>query len=81
MLLYGSPLRDGDKHIYDNLPLLVVGGGGGTIKGDRHLVYAPGTTPMTNLQFTMLQKLGVPVDRFGDSTGHAEGAVRAGVAQ
>ena len=43
--------------------------GGGTIKGDRHLVYASGTTPMTNLQFTMLQKLGVPVDRFGDSTG------------
>ena len=69
MLLYGSPLRDGDKHVYDNLPLLVVGGGSGTIKGDRHLVYDPGTTPMTNLQFTMLQKLGVPVERFGDSTG------------
>ena len=69
MLLYGSPLRDGDKHVYDNLPLLVAGGGGGTIKGDRHLVYDPGTTPMTNLQFTMLQKLGVPVERFGDSTG------------
>lgn len=69
MLLYGSPLRDGDKHVYDNLPILVVGNGSGTIKGDRHLVYPAGTTPMTNLQFTMLQKLGVPLDHFGDSTG------------
>ena len=69
MLLYGSPLRDGDKHVYDNLPLLLVGGGGGAVKGNRHLVYPAGTTPMTNLQFTMLQQLGVPVDRFGDSTG------------
>ena len=69
MILYGSPLRDGDKHIYDNLPLLVVGGGSGQLAGDRHLIYPAGTTPMTNLQFTMLQKLGIPVDHFGDSTG------------
>ena len=69
MLLYGAALRDGDAHKYDNLPLLVVGGGGGQIKGNRHIVYPADSTPMTNLQFTMLQKLGVPVDHFGDSTG------------
>ena len=69
MLLYGAALRDGDAHQYDNLPLLVVGRGGGEVKGNRHLVYPADSTPMTNLQFTMLQKLGVPVDHFGDSTG------------
>lgn len=68
ILLRRPPLRDSDKHVYANRPLLVVGGGSRTIKGDRHIVYDPGTTPMTKLQSTMLQKLGVPVERCGDST-------------
>ncbi|MCY4658363.1 MAG: DUF1552 domain-containing protein [Acidobacteria bacterium] len=69
MLLYGAALRDGDAHQYNNIPLLLVGHGGGQIKGDRHLIYPPDANPMTNLQLTMLQMLGVPMDRFGDSTG------------
>ena len=39
MLLYGAALRDGDAHVYNNVPLLLLGHGGGQIKGDRHLVY------------------------------------------
>jgi hypothetical protein len=50
------------------LPTLLVGGGSGAIKGGRHLVY-PLDTPLTNLQLTLLDRLGVSVDRLGDSTG------------
>ena len=51
------------------VPLLLAEHDGGTIKGDRHLVYPKGKNPMTNLQLTLLQRLGVPVEHFGDSTG------------
>jgi hypothetical protein len=50
------------------LPTLLLGGGGGTITGGRHLVY-PDDTPLTNLQLTLLHKAGVPVEKLGDSTG------------
>ena len=42
--------------------------GGGTLKGGRHIVY-PEHTPLTNLQMTLLNKLGVPTEKLGDSTG------------
>ena len=51
-----------------SLPTLLVGGGSGTLKGGRHLVY-PEHTPLTNLQLTMLNLLGVPTEKLGDSTG------------
>ena len=47
---------------------MVAGGGGGTLKGGRHLQYAS-DTPLTNLYVSVLDKLGVPVEQFGDSTG------------
>jgi hypothetical protein len=47
---------------------VLAGGGAGTLKGDRHLRYAD-HTPMTNLLMTMLGKVGVPMDKVGDSTG------------
>jgi len=50
------------------LPTVVVGGGAGTLKGGRHLVY-PEHTPLTNLQLTLLNKLGVQTGKLGDSTG------------
>jgi hypothetical protein len=50
------------------LPTLLVGGGAGAIEGGRHLV-SPQDTPLTNLQLTLLNRLGVPVDTLGDSTG------------
>ncbi len=69
MLLYGAPIRDGDAHQYNNVPLLLLGHDGGAIRGNRHLVYPADKNPMTNLQLTMLHRLGVRVENFGDSTG------------
>ena len=68
VLLFGSGLSNSDRHTHGPLPTVVVGGGGGTIRGGRHLVYPEGT-PLTNLHLTLLDKVGVPVDKLGDSTG------------
>jgi hypothetical protein len=68
ILLYGSGISNSDRHTHGPLPTFLVGGGGGTLKGGRHLVY-PEHTPLTNLQLTLLNKLGVSVERLGDSNG------------
>ena len=67
ILVYGSGISDGDKHTHEDLPVLLVGGGGG-IQGDRHVVYEP-DTPMTNLYLTLLDRIGVRQESIGDSTG------------
>lgn len=68
ILLFGSGISNSDRHTHGPLPTFVVGGGGGTLKGGRHLIY-PEHTPLTNLQLTLLNKLGVPAEKLGDSTG------------
>jgi hypothetical protein len=68
MLLYGGGISNSDRHTHGPLPTLLVGGGAGALKGGRHLVYPP-DTPLTNLQLTLLHRLGVPVEALGDSTG------------
>jgi len=69
MVLYGSSLCDGNAHTHHNLPLVLVGGGVGQIKGGRHVRY-PKETPMNNLLLTMLDKAKVPLpEKFGDGTG------------
>ena len=68
ILLYGGGISNSDRHTHGPLPTLLIGGGAGTIKGGRHLVY-PDDTPLTNLQLTLLNKMGVPAERLGDSTG------------
>jgi hypothetical protein len=50
------------------LPTLVVGGGAGSIRGGRHLIY-PEDTPLANLQLTLLNAMGVATEAIGDSTG------------
>ena len=67
MVLYGSGISDGDKHDHVNLPVVVVGKGGGTFQSGRHHECRP-ETPMANLLLAMLQQADVPVARFGDST-------------
>jgi len=72
MLLYGSSLSDGNAHTHDNLPLVLVGGGCGQIKGGRHLRFPP-ETPMNNLLVTLLLKAGLhPAAKIGDSNGLIE---------
>ena len=66
MLLYGSAIRNSNQHTTSDLPILLAGGGCGQIAGGRHVVFAK-DTPLTDLQYTMLVKLGVPVERFGES--------------
>jgi len=68
LIMYGSGMSDGNVHAHLNLPILLAGGAGGSVKGGRHLRYPKGT-PVSNLHVTVLDKLGLPVDAFGDSTG------------
>jgi len=68
IILYGSGISNSDRHTHGPLPTFLVGGGAGTLKGGRHLVY-PEHTPLTNLQLTLLNKLGVPAEKLGDSNG------------
>jgi hypothetical protein len=68
ILLYGAGLSNSDRHSHGPLPALVLGGGAGTIRGGRHVVYPDGT-PLANLHVTLLDRLGVPAEKLGDSTG------------
>jgi hypothetical protein len=67
MLLFGSCMRDGNQHNPHNLPLVLAGKAGGTIKGGRHLVHKK-NTHLCNLYVSMLERAGAPVKHFGDST-------------
>jgi Protein of unknown function (DUF1552) len=72
MILYGAALSDANLHLYTDLPLLLAGGGGGSIKGGVHIRY-PNRTPLANLLLTMLDKAGIPrVEKLGDSKGRIE---------
>lgn len=67
MILMGSSMSDGNRHDPDNLPILLGGRGGGTINSGRHLA-AKGMVPLCNLYHAMLDRMGVEVEAFGDST-------------
>jgi hypothetical protein len=67
-ILYGSGISNSTRHSGENLPLLVMGGGAGTLKGGRHLTYA-NKPPMANLLVTLMDKMGAPVEKIGGSTG------------
>ena len=67
-ILYGSGISNSTMHAGNNLPLLLVGGGAGRLAGGRHLTYSD-EPPMANLLLTLMDKLDVPVERIGGSTG------------
>ncbi len=68
VIAYGCGNSDGNRHNHDDLPMLLAGRGGGTIKPGRHIRYRDGT-PLMNLWLSMLDRLGAPTDSLGDSTG------------
>jgi hypothetical protein len=68
MLLYGSGLGDGNSHSPHRLPVVLVGGGCGQLKGGRHVI-APIDTPMMNFGLSLLDKVSVELQSIGDSTG------------
>jgi len=68
LLVYGAGISDSNTHFHDNLPIALVGGAAGGLRGGRHLRY-PKNTPLTNLWMTVLEKMGVPAEKIGDSTG------------
>ena len=68
MVLYGAGISEGNKHWHSNLPILLAGRGGGSLTPGGH-IRTPDPTPMTNLFRALLERLGAPTDRIGDSTG------------
>ena len=70
-ILYGSGISNSTRHSGENLPLLVMGGGAGTLKGGRHLTYTDKPS-MANLLMTLMDKMDVPVERIGGSTGKVQ---------
>jgi hypothetical protein len=68
LILFGSGMGDGNLHRHFDLPCVLAGRLNGTISSGRHINY-PDKTPMTNVLVTMLDKIGMPMDKIGDSTG------------
>ena len=68
LLLYGAGMSNSNAHAAINLPVMLVGGAGGGLKGGRHITY-PEDTPMANLLMAIMDSLGVPMDQVGDSNG------------
>ncbi|REJ86806.1 MAG: DUF1552 domain-containing protein [Planctomycetota bacterium] len=72
MITYGCAISDGNRHNHDDLPVLVAGGGGGSITTGRHLQFES-ETPMNNLFLSLLDRMGVQIDSLGDSTSRLDG--------
>jgi hypothetical protein len=68
LVVYGSGISDGNRHTHENLPILVAGRGGGSVKPGRHIAYDH-ETPVANLYMTLLDRAGVHPASIGDSTG------------
>jgi hypothetical protein len=67
MVLFGSSISDGNRHDPDNLPILLGGHGGGSLQSGQHIA-AKGNVPLCNLYLSMLDRMGVDMEQFGDST-------------
>jgi hypothetical protein len=72
MIVYGAGLSDGNRHAHEDLPTLIAGRGGNYFKPGRRIVSRK-ETPMCNLFVTMMDRMGMKMEHFGDSTGRLEG--------
>ena len=77
-IMYGSGISNSTRHSGVNLPIMLVGGGSGTLKGGQHLKYSDKPT-IANLLVTLMDKQGVPVEKIGGSTGKLPIETIAGV--
>ncbi len=67
-VVYGAGMSEGNGHVPENLPIVLAGGANGALSGGRHIKFAKGT-PLANFHLTLLDLLGVPLDKHGNSTG------------
>jgi Protein of unknown function (DUF1552) len=72
MLVYGAGLSDGNRHLHDDLPTVIVGRGGGSLQPGRRMVFRR-ETPFSNLHLSLMDRMGVRVESFGDSSGRLSG--------
>ena len=75
-IVYGSGIHDGNKHNHEDLPILLAGGGCGTITMGRHVRY-PAETPLSNLWLSLLDRMDASVEHLGDSTGRLPGLLES----
>jgi hypothetical protein len=68
MIVYGAGLSDGNRHLHEDLPTLLIGRGGGSLEQGRRIIYRK-ETPMCNLHLTLMERMGVPIEHFGDASG------------
>lgn len=71
MIVYGSGISDGNRHLHDDLPTLLIGRGGGGLRSGRRITYRR-ETPMANLHLTLMDRMGVRVENFGDASGRLD---------
>lgn len=73
MIVYGAGLSDGNRHTHEDLPVMLIGGGGnGYLKGGRRVKYRR-ETPISNLYLSMMDRMDVRTEHFGDATGRVDG--------
>jgi hypothetical protein len=78
IMMYGTGMGDCNAHDPRNIPLVLAGGRSAQLTGGRHIRY-PKETPLANLHLTLLDKLGIPMDRMGDSTGRLDDRALSGI--
>jgi hypothetical protein len=71
MIIYGAGLSDGNRHLHEDLPTLLIGRGGGAFQPGRRVIYRK-ETPMCNLHLTLMERMGLPMEHFGDASGPLE---------
>ena len=68
MIVYGAGLSDGNRHLHEDLPTLLIGKGGNYFKPGRRVIFRK-ETPMSNFHLTLMDRMGVHVEQFGDASG------------
>jgi hypothetical protein len=76
-LIYGAGISDCNAHSVTNVPVVLAGGGAGSLRGGRHIHYD--SVPLANLHLTLLDRFGVHWDKLGDSTGRIDDRQLAGI--